>query len=152
MEEVCGGVYVLINETTNVSWDVTLAMFARSDFTTQLFQFELTKLNNKTVEHVTKVVNNYTIDQATKAFGPLACMYTWLKNMARYYEVYKIVAPKQRNVKIMEEKHQQGLKEQEKTKKEIAKLDAELKTLTSELDKQQKEQSELAEKMTKMKI
>lgn len=60
-------------------------------------------------------------------------MYTWLKNMVRYYEVYKIVAPKQKNVKIMEEKLQQGLKDQEKTKKEIVRLNSELKTLTTEL-------------------
>lgn len=31
--------------------------------------------------------------------------------MVKYYEVYKIVAPKQKKVKEMEEKHQQSLKE-----------------------------------------
>lgn len=51
------------------------------------------------------MITTHTIEKATQAFGPLACLHTWLKNMGRYYEVYKIVAPKQKRVKMMEEQH-----------------------------------------------
>lgn len=39
--DICGGVYALMYGTTNISWDLTLGMFAKSTFTTELFNFDL---------------------------------------------------------------------------------------------------------------
>lgn len=56
LEEVCGGVYVLMKATTNVSWDLTMGLFANAQFTTDLFQFDLSLLKDKTVEFVANVI------------------------------------------------------------------------------------------------
>lgn len=37
LEEVCGGVYALMKGSTNVSWDLTMGLFANAQFTTDLF-------------------------------------------------------------------------------------------------------------------
>ncbi|CAL6054637.1 Dynein_heavy chain [Hexamita inflata] len=151
MEEVSAGIYALLKASTQTDWSLTLQMFSSSSFTSELFNFNLDLLKDKTVEFVAQVIKKYTAEDAKKAFGPLESMYTWLKNMVRYYEVYKIVAPKQRNVKIQEEKMENGKKELQRTNEMINKLTFELNNLKTELEKQQKEQYDLAEALARMK-
>lgn len=135
MEEVSAGIYALLKASTQTDWSLTLQMFSSSSFTSELFNFNLDLLKDKTVEFVAQVIKKYTAEDAKKAFGPLESMYTWLKNMVRYYEVYKIVAPKQRNVKIQEEKMENGKKELQRTNEMINKLTFELNNLKTELEK-----------------
>jgi len=77
VEEVCGGVYVLINGVTTVDWSLTVGMFAKQSFMTDLLRFELEKLKDKTVEFVRTIVTKYTIEEARSAFAPLEKFFTW---------------------------------------------------------------------------
>lgn len=151
MEEVCGCVYALLNGTTQTDWSLTAAMFAKNSFNSDLFNFQLDLLKDKTVDYCDKVIQKYTADQAKKAFGPLESLYTWVKNMVRYYAVYKIVAPKQKAVRVQEEKLEHGKKQMQQTQDMIAKLTAQLNDLKSQLEVQQKEAYDLGETMLRMK-
>lgn len=65
-----------------------------------LLSFEFEKLRDKTIAYVDKMTLQINKDEALKTYSCLGGVHTWLTNMVKYYEVYKIVAPKQRNVKI----------------------------------------------------
>ena len=62
MEEVCGCVYALLNGTTQTDWSLTAAMFAKNSFNSDLFNFQLDLLKDKTVDYCDKVIQKYTAD------------------------------------------------------------------------------------------
>lgn len=151
MDELCGCVYGLMKGTTNIDWANTKALMCKSTFLSDIVNFNYDVLNDKTVNHTVKVLKKYTKEQARASFAALVCIYTWLTNIVGYYEVYKIVAPKQRNVKIQQEKKEASERELKKLQEKIAKIDAEANLLKAQLEKQQAEQKELNDTMIRMK-
>jgi len=100
LAEVLAGAYALINGEKPSDWQAILGMLNKSGFSVaELKNFDLGKLNNKTIDFCDQITKKYTIEQATKAFASLAGFYRWLQNMVRYWAVYKVVLPKQIKVR-----------------------------------------------------
>lgn len=134
MDDLCGCVYGLMKGSTNINWGDTKALMCKSSFLSDIVNFNFEILNDKTVNHTVKILKKYTKEQAKASFAALVCIYTWLTNIVGYYEVYKIVAPKQKNVKLQQEKKEASEKELKKLQEKIAKIDAEANLLKSQLE------------------
>lgn len=144
MEKICSCIYVLMYEQTKVEWSDVTSMFAKSSFMHDLVYFELEKLKDRTIDFVAKVLSKISKEEAIKSYVCLGGVHTWLTNMIKYYEVYKIVAPKQRNVKIQEELLEKSKKDLDKLTAKIEKLTNDMNAKKTELETKQKEERELS--------